>query len=322
MKIKTIGVLTSGGDAPGMNAAIRAVVRTGIEDGITTYGISRGYEGLINGEFEKLNARSVSGILQRGGTVLKTARSDRFKEKEFRDRAMKMCSVFGIEALVVIGGDGSFRGALDFLREGMKCMVIPATIDNDIPCSEYCIGYDTALNTALSAIDKLRDTAYSHERVTVIEVMGRHAGYIAINDGIAGGADAIVIPEMEYNFKKDIIKPIMEGRNRGKRDHCIVIAEGVGDTVNIAKEIENTTGIRTVCTILGYIQRGGSPMARDRVVASKMGFKAVEVLNEGRFNRAICQRGNQIVDIDIEEALKMEKASFEYDMNLARVLAM
>jgi 6-phosphofructokinase 1 len=322
MKIKTIGVLTSGGDAPGMNAAIRAVVRTGIEDGITTYGISRGYEGLINGEFEKLNARSVSGILQRGGTVLKTARSDRFKEKEFRDRAMKMCSVFGIEALVVIGGDGSFRGALDFLREGMKCMVIPATIDNDIPCSEYCIGYDTALNTALSAIDKLRDTAYSHERVTVIEVMGRRAGYIAINDGIAGGADAIVIPEMEYNFKKDIIKPIMEGRNRGKRDHCIVIAEGVGDTVNIAKEIESTTGIRTVCTILGYIQRGGSPMARDRVVASKMGFKAVEVLNEGRFNRAICQRGNQIVDIDIEEALKMEKASFEYDMNLARVLAM
>lgn len=322
MSIKTIGVLTSGGDAPGMNAALRAVVRTGIAHDITTYGINRGYEGLINGEFEKLTARSVSGILQRGGTIIRTARSERFKDKKFRDRAMEMCKVFGIEALVVIGGDGSYRGALDFLREGMNCVVIPATIDNDISSTEYCIGYDTALNTALSAIDKLRDTAYSHERVAVIEVMGRHAGYIAINDGIAGGADAIVIPELKYNFQQDIIKPIMEGRNRGKRDHCIVIAEGVGDTAKICKDIEETTGIRTVCTILGYIQRGGSPSARDRLMASKMGFKAVEILNEDRFNKAICLKDNKIVDIDIEEALRMEKASFDYDMNLAKILAM
>ncbi|HOD93687.1 MAG TPA: 6-phosphofructokinase [Clostridia bacterium] len=320
--MKTIGVLTSGGDAPGMNAALRAVVRAGIAYNMTTYGINRGYEGLINGEFEKLTARSVSGILQRGGTIIRTARSERFKEKIFRERALEMCKVFGIEALVVIGGDGSYRGALDFTHEGMKCVVIPATIDNDVSSTEYCIGYDTALNTALSAIDKLRDTAYSHERVAVIEVMGRHAGYIAINDGIAGGADAIVIPEHKYNFQTDIIKPIMEGRNRGKRDHCIVIAEGVGDTAKICKDIEETTGIRTVCTILGYIQRGGSPSARDRVMASMMGFKAIEILNEERFNKAICLIDNKIVDIDIEEALKMEKASFEYDVNVAKILAM
>lgn len=322
MRVKTIGVLTSGGDAPGMNAALRAVVRTGIFYDITTYGISRGYEGLINGEFEKFTARSVSGILQRGGTILRTARSERFYEQEFRNRALEMCKVFGIDALIVIGGDGSYRGALDFSKDGMKCVVIPATIDNDISSTEYSIGYDTALNTALSAIDKLRDTAYSHERVAVIEVMGRKAGYIAINDGIAGGADAIVVPELSYNFQQDIIKPIMDGRNRGKRDHLIVIAEGVGDTANICKDIEKTTGIRTVCTILGYIQRGGSPTANDRLVASKMGAKAVEILNEDIYNRAICLIDNKIVDIDIEEALNMKKAPIDSDMKLAKILAM
>lgn len=322
MDIKTIGILTSGGDAPGMNAAIRAVVRTAIAYNMTAYGIYRGYEGLINGEFEKMTARSVSGILQRGGTILKTARSDRFFDIKFRARALEMCKVFGIDALVVIGGDGSYKGALDFSKEGMKVICMPATIDNDITSSESTIGYDTALNTALEAIDKLRDTAYSHERVAVIEVMGRHAGYIAINDGIAGGADAIVVPELPYDFQKDIIKPIMEGRNRGKRDHCIVIAEGVGDTAKISKEIEEATGIRTVCTILGYIQRGGSPTAIDRVLASKMGVKAIEALSEGRYNRAIGLINNKLIDMDLEEAINMKKAPFDYDMRIAKILAM
>ncbi len=320
--MRTIGVLTSGGDAPGMNAAIRAVVRTGIANNMIIYGISRGFEGLINGEFEKLSARSVSGILQRGGTILRTARSEKFYHKEYRDRAMDMCKVFGIEALIVIGGDGSYRAAQDFSNEGMKCVTIPATIDKDIASTEYTIGYDTALNTALAAIDNLRDTAYSHERVAVIEVMGRNAGYIALYDGIAGGADAIVVPEMEYDFQKDIIKPIMEGRIRGKRDHAIVIAEGVGDTKKICEDIEKVTGIRTVCTILGYIQRGGRPTAMDRLMASRMGARAVEIIRDDIYNKAICIEGNQVIERDIVEAIKMKKIPFDYDMELAKILAM
>ena len=224
-KIKNIGVLTSGGDAPGMNAAIRAVVRSGYYNGFNVFGISRGYEGLINGEIEKLEPRDVSGILQDGGTILKTSRCPRFLDKENRKRAYEICKVFGIELVIVIGGDGSYRGALDFSLEGMPVIGLPGTIDNDISSTEYTIGYDTALNTVMDSIDKLRDTAYSHERCTVIEVMGRDSGYIAVNDGIAGGADVILIPEVNFNVDQDVIKPILECRNRGKKDYCVIVAQ-------------------------------------------------------------------------------------------------
>ena len=320
-KIKNIGVLTSGGDAPGMNAAIRAVVRTGYYYGYNIFGIFRGYEGLINGEIEKLEPRDVSGILQDGGTILKTARCPRFLDKENRKRAFEICKAFGIDLVIVIGGDGSYRGALDFSLEGMPVIGLPGTIDNDISSTEYTIGYDTALNTVMDSIDKLRDTAYSHERCTVIEVMGRDAGYIAVNDGIAGGADVILIPEVDFNIDRDVIKPILECRNRGKKDYCIIVAEGVGNATSLCDEITEKTGIISRATILGYVQRGGSPTAYDRIMASKMGAKAIEVINEGRLNRIICLNDNKLIDYDIKEALDMNKKLDVELLNLAKIIS-
>lgn len=320
-EIKNIGVLTSGGDAPGMNAAIRAVVRSGYYHDLNVFGIFRGYEGLINGEIEKLEPRDVSGILQDGGTILKTARCPRFLDKENRKRAFEICKVFGIDLVVVIGGDGSYRGALDFSNEGMPVIGLPGTIDNDISSTEYTIGYDTALNTVMDSIDKLRDTAYSHERCTVIEVMGRDAGYIAVNDGIAGGADVILIPEVNFDIDKDVIKPILECRNRGKKDYCIIVAEGVGNATELCNEITKKTGIISRATILGYVQRGGSPTARDRIMASRMGAKAIDVIKEGRINRIISLKDNKLVDYNIAEALSMKKEIDVEMLQLAKIIS-
>ncbi|MDK2810616.1 MAG: 6-phosphofructokinase 1, partial [Petroclostridium sp.] len=258
-EIKTIGVLTSGGDAPGMNAAIRAVVRAGIHYGLKVMGIRKGYNGLINGDIFEMNLRSVSDILHRGGTILQTARSAEFATEAGLNKAVTITKIFGIDGIVVIGGDGSFRGARDLSNLGVPTVGIPGTIDNDIACSDYTIGFDTALNTVKDAIDKIRDTATSHERCSVIEVMGRHAGYIAIHAGIATGAEAIIIPEKEFDFHRDIIKPIIEGKHRGKKHDIVILAEGIGGAVEMAKKIQAETGIEARATILGHIQRGGSP---------------------------------------------------------------
>jgi 6-phosphofructokinase 1 len=321
-KIRTIGVLTSGGDAPGMNPAIRAVVRAGIYYGFKVLGIRKGYNGLISGEIEEMKLRSVSDIIQRGGTILQTARCPEFKTEEGIKKAISMMSVFDLDSLVVIGGDGSYRGALDLSKYGPKVIGIPGTIDNDIACSDYTIGFDTALNTVQEAIDKIRDTAYSHERCSVLEVMGRHAGYIALNVAISGGAEAVLLPEKTYDIDKDIIKPIIEGRNRGKKNYLVIVAEGVGGAGKIAKEIENKTGIESRETILGHIQRGGSPTVYDRVMASKMGLKAVELLNDGIYNRVVSFKKDSITDFDIEEALKMEKNINEDLISLNKILAL
>jgi len=320
-KISKIGVLTSGGDAPGMNAAIRAVVRTGISHGYEVYGIYKGYEGLIHGEIEKLEARDVSGILQKGGTRLKTARCPEFHNKSERDKARAICDVFGLDVIVVIGGDGSYKGAADLANEGLPVICIPGTIDNDISSTEYTIGFDTALNTVQDAIDKIRDTAYSHERCSVIEVMGRHAGYIAVNNGIAGGADVILIPEVEFNIDNDIIKVIFEGRNRGKNDFTIIVAEGVENAQDICEMIEDKTGITSRYTILGYVQRGGSPSAYDRVMASRMGDLAIRAIDAGRLNRIIALKDNKLVDIDINEGIKMKKNIDKELLHIAKVLS-
>ncbi len=305
--IRNIGVLTSGGDAPGMNAAIRAVVRGGIHDGFHVYGIRRGFHGLWRGDIDDLNGQSVSERLQRGGTFLMTARSATFNSPEGVQKAIEMAKVFNIDAIVTIGGDGTFRGARDLARQGMPVIGIPATIDNDIACSDYTIGYDTALNTAMEAIDKLRDTAMSHERCSVIEVMGRKAGYLALNVGIACGAEVIVIPEVELNFERDVIKVILQGRNSGKHHYIVIVAEGAGSASEMAQKIESVAGIEARATILGHLQRGGSPTNRDRTMASMMALQAIECLREGRLNRIIAYKNGSILDLDIEEALKAEK---------------
>jgi len=320
--IKTIGVLTSGGDAPGMNAAIRAVVRTGIYHGFKVMGIYRGYNGLINGDMFEMDLRSVSDIIHRGGTILKTVRCQAFKTEEGIQKAISMAQVFGLDAIVVIGGDGSFKGARDLSRRGVKVMGIPGTIDNDIGCSEYTIGYDTCLNTVQDALDKIRDTAYSHERCSVLEVMGRHAGYIALNVGIASGAEVVILPERPFDFNKDIIKPILEGRNRGKKHYIVIVAEGVGGAVNLAEKIEEITGIETRATILGHIQRGGSPTVRDRVMASMMGAKATELLANGIYNQIIAVKAGEIVGIDIEEALETKKEIPKDMLELSTILSL
>ena len=306
-EIKKIGVLTSGGDAPGMNAALRAVVRTAVYNGIQVMGIRKGYNGLINGDIFEMNARSVSETLQRGGTILQTARCAEFRNAEGVKRGAEIAKIFGLDGLVVIGGDGSFRGARDLAAEGIATIGIPATIDNDIGCTEYCIGYDTALNTAMDAIDKIRDTATSHERSSVIEVMGRDAGYIALNVGISCGAEAVIIPEKDLNFDEDVLRPIIEGKHRGKSHYLVIVAEGVGSAIPMAEEISKRTGIKTTATVLGHIQRGGSPTAQDRVNASAMGFKAVELLLEGKSNRLVVMQNNKVCDIDIDEGLKTQK---------------
>lgn len=321
-EIKTIGVLTSGGDAPGMNAAIRAVVRAGIHAGFKVVGIQRGYAGLIKGEVIGMTLRSVSDIIHRGGTVLKTARCPEFRTEEGLKKAASMAKVFDIDAIVVIGGDGSYRGALDLSKHGIPVIGLPGTIDNDIGSTEYTIGYDTALNTVLDAIDKIKDTAYSHERCNVLEVMGRNAGYIALNVAIAGGAEVVLLPEKNFDIDKDIIRPIIEGRNRGKKDYSVIVAEGVGRVIEIAKEIEEKTGIESRYTILGHIQRGGSPTVYDRVMASRMGGKAIEVLKSGKINRVICLQKNQLVDMDIEEALEVKKTIDTSQIELFKVLSL
>ena len=318
--MKRIGVLTSGGDAPGMNAAIRAVVRTAVYKDMQVYGIRRGFKGLIKGEIDQMDVKSVGEILHRGGTILNTARSELFKTEEGLKKAINVLNVFGIEGLVVIGGDGSFRGALDLCERGFPVVAIPGTIDNDIACTEQTIGFDTAVNTVLEAINKIRDTVTSHERTNIIEVMGRHAGDIAIYTAIAGGAEGILIPEMPLDIDK-LCKRIIEGRNRGKRSSIIILAEGAGKAVELEKIIEEKTGMETRATVLGYIQRGGSPTAADIILASRMGYHAVELLENDIGNRVVAIRRNQIVDYDIKEALDMPK-EFNQDLyNLALVLS-
>jgi 6-phosphofructokinase 1 len=320
--IKTIAVLTSGGDAPGMNAAVRAVVRSGIYHGLKVLGIHKGYEGLLHGDIEEMEIRSVGDIIQRGGTILQTARSAEFTTQAGLEKGMNMAKVFGIDALVVIGGDGSYRGARDISKLGLNVIGIPGTIDNDIACTEYTIGYDTAMNTVLDAIDKIRDTSYSHERCSVLEVMGRHAGWIAVNCGIAGGAEAIILPEKEFDIDKDIIYPIIEGRNRGKKHYLVIVAEGVGGAVEIAKYIEQKTDIITRATILGHIQRGGTPTLHDRVMGSRMGAYAVDLLLANKRNRIIAVQNGKLTDFDIDEALSMKKTIDEDLITLSKILAL
>lgn len=310
--MKKIGVLTSGGDAPGMNAAIRAVVRAGIAKGMEVMGIYRGYNGLINGDIKPLDVRSVSDVIQHGGTKLYTARCKEFRFEEGLQKAKKTCLDHGIEGIVVIGGDGSFRGAADLSARGIPCVGIPGTIDNDISMSEYTIGYDTAMNTAMQMVDKLRDTSQSHDRCSVVEVMGRNAGYIAVNTGIACGATYIIVPEIPWSID-EVCAKIKRTRETGKHHFIIVVSEGVGNSGEIAKHIERETGVESRATILGHVQRGGSPTIRDRVAASELGYYAVQLLSEGKGNRVVGLKGNKIVDYDIQEALSMKK-TFEYDL--------
>jgi len=310
--MKTIGVLTSGGDAPGMNAAIRAVVRTAIYNNIRVLGVYKGYNGLINGEIKEMDLASVGDIIHRGGTILHTARCEEMKTPEGQKKAINVIKVFGIEGLVVIGGDGSFRGAQVLSKAGIPTVGIPGTIDNDIGCTDYTIGFDTAVNTVLDAINKIRDTVTSHERANIIEVMGRDAGDIALYSGIGGGAENIIVPEVELDME-DLCQRLIQGRNRGKRSHIIILAEGVGQGYKLGKEIEAKTGIETRVTVLGHIQRGGSPTAFDRLLASRMGAHAVKLLSQGIGNRVVCIRDNKIVDYDIEEALAMQR---KFDMEL------
>lgn len=319
-EIKTIAVLTSGGDAPGMNAAIRAVVRTAISRGLKVKGIKRGYMGLLNEEIVDLEARNVSDIIQRGGTVLGTARCLEFKKAEYQKKGADICKKHGIDGIVVIGGDGSYRGAQALSRLGINTVGLPGTIDLDIACTDYTIGFDTAVNTAMQAIDKVKDTSSSHERCSIIEVMGRNAGYIALWCGIANGAEDVLIPEKyDYN-EQEIINHIIESRKKGKTHHIIINAEGIGHSTSMARRIEAATGIETRATILGYMQRGGNPTAIDRYYASIMGAYAVDIMLQGKTNRVVGYKNGQFVDFDIEDALKMEKGIDEYQFEVAHLL--
>ena len=319
-EIKTIAVLTSGGDAPGMNAAIRAVVRTAIARGLKVKGVKRGYMGLLNEEITDMEARHVSDIIQRGGTILGTARCLEFKKPEVQQKAADICKKHGIDGIVDIGGDGSYRGAQCLSRLGINTVGLPGTIDLDIACTDYTIGFVTAVNTAMQAIDKVKDTSSSHERCSIIEVMGRNAGYIALWCGIANGAEDILLPEVyDYN-EQEIINHIIENRKKGKTHHLIINAEGIGHSVSMSRRIEAATGLETRATILGYMQRGGNPTARDRVYASIMGAKAVDVMLEGKTNRVIGYKHGEFIDVDIEEALQMKKGIDEYQYEVARMI--
>ena len=321
--VKRIGVLTSGGDAPGMNAAIRAVVRTAMKNSIECVGIRRGWAGLIAGDICPMNSGSVSRIINRGGTVLYTARSDEFRTPEGQKKAANTCKLLGLDGIVAIGGDGTFRGALALSRqlaeqgETLQVVGVPATIDNDIGCSNYTIGFDTACNTAIECVDKLRDTMQSHERCSVVEVMGRHAGYLALYVGISVGATAVLIPERPVDFDRDVVEKIRQARLSGTTHYMVVVAEGAGSAVDIGKRIHEELGIDPRVTVLGHIQRGGSPSARDRETASRMGYEAVQSLAEGRGNRIIGTQEGKVVDLDMEEALAMTKV---FDMERYRVL--
>ena len=320
-KIKTIAVLTSGGDAPGMNAAIRAVTRTAIYRGVKVKGIKKGYNGLLNEDIIDMEPRNVSDIIQKGGTVLGTARCLEFKKPEYQKKAAEICRKHGIDGVVVIGGDGSYRGAQALSRQGINAVGIPGTIDLDIACTDYTIGFDTAVNTAMQAIDKVKDTSSSHERCSIIEVMGRHAGYIALWCGVANGAEDILLPE-NYNYdEQEIVTHIIESRKKGKIHHLIFNAEGIGHSTSMAKRIEAATGVETRATILGYMQRGGSPTAKDRYYASIMGAYAVDVMLEGKTNRVVGYKYGEFTDFGIEEALMMQKNIDRYQYEVAKMLA-
>ncbi|MBQ2982970.1 MAG: 6-phosphofructokinase [Lachnospiraceae bacterium] len=320
-EINTIGVLTSGGDAPGMNAAIRAVVRTALAQGKKVKGIMRGYQGLIDEEIIDMDKHSVSDIIQKGGTILGTARCDDFRTPEGQQRGAEVCRKYGIDGLVVIGGDGSFQGAQKLAHLGVNTIGIPGTIDLDIACTDYTIGFDTAVNTAMEAIDKVRDTSTSHERCSIIEVMGRHAGYIALWCGLANGAEDILLPERYNHDEQKIINHIIDSRKLGKKHHLIINAEGIGHSSSMAKRIEAATGMETRATILGHMQRGGSPSCKDRVYASIMGAYAVDALCEGKSSRVVAYKKGEYIDIDIDEALAMSKDISEYEYNISKVLA-
>ncbi|MBP3875606.1 MAG: 6-phosphofructokinase [Lachnospiraceae bacterium] len=319
-EFNAIGVLTSGGDAPGMNAAIRAVVREALANKVKVKGIMRGYKGLLNEEIFEMKSVDVANIIQRGGTILGTARCLEFKEPEVQAKAADICRKHGIDGIVVIGGDGSYRGAQALARQGINTIGLPGTIDLDITCTEYTIGFDTAVNTAMEAIDKVKDTSSSHERCSIIEVMGRHAGYIALWCGVANGAEDILIPE-KYDYNEQaLVDHIIENRRRGKKHHLIINAEGIGHSTSMAKRIEAATGIETRATILGYMQRGGAPTCKDRYYASIMGAYATDILLQGKTNRVVCYRDGKFVDLDIEEALAMTKEFPEYEYRISQNL--
>ncbi|MCI5741519.1 MAG: 6-phosphofructokinase [Lachnospiraceae bacterium] len=320
-EVKTIGVLTSGGDAPGMNAAIRAVVRQALTKGLNVKGIKRGYAGLLQEEIIDMKATDVSDIIQRGGTILQTARCKEFTTPEGQEKGAAICKKHGIDGIVVIGGDGSFKGAQKLAEHGINTIGLPGTIDLDIASTEYTIGFDTAVNTAMEAIDKVRDTSTSHERCSIIEVMGRGAGYIALWCGIANGAEDILLPE-KYNYDEQVlVNNIINNRKRGKKHHIIINAEGIGHSTSMAKRIEAATGVETRATILGHMQRGGSPTCKDRVYASTMGAMAVDLLLEGKTNRVVGYRHGEFVDFDIDEALAMQKGIPEYQWEVCRNLS-
>ena len=308
MSVKRIGVLTSGGDAPGMNACVRAVVRTALYRGIECYGIRRGWNGLIHGDIVKLDEKSVAHIINRGGTILYTARSTEFMTEEGQRKAVSTCKFLGLDGIVAIGGDGTFRGAQALSKYGISVVGIPGTIDNDISCTNYCIGFDTAANTAIECIDKLRDTMQSHERCSVVEVMGRNAGYLAMYVGLATGATAVLVPEEPIDFDRDVIEKIRQARLNGFTHYMIVVAEGAGSAAAIAAKIKEEIDLDPRGPVLGHIQRGGTPSARDRVNATKMGYCAVEILRQGKSGRIICTQNGMLTDVDIDEGLAMEKS--------------
>ncbi|CDM67740.1 6-phosphofructokinase [Clostridium bornimense] len=318
--MKSIAILTSGGDAPGMNAAIRAVVRTALDKDLKVFGVNRGYSGLINGELFEMNRESVSDIIHRGGTILRTARCEEFKTEEGRKRAASVLKVFGIDGLVVIGGNGTFAGAQLLSKLGVKTIGLPGTIDNDLPYTDYTIGFDTALNTVLDAINKLRDTSSSHERVSIVEVMGRDCGDIALHAGVGGGAEFVILPEKGYN-EEEICKNILQGKVKGKLHSLIIMAEGVGGTDELANKIEEVTGIETRATKLGHIQRGGSPSAFDRVLASRMGYKAVELLCQGKTSKVLGMKNGKIFDMDINEALEVPRSFDEELYTISKIIS-
>ena len=319
-EVKTIGVLTSGGDAPGMNASIRAVVRTAINKGMKVKGIMRGYAGLLQEDIVDMDGTSVADTIGRGGTILYTARCPEFTTVEGQKKGAEICKKHGIDGLVVIGGDGSYRGAGKLSALGVNTVGLPGTIDLDIACTDYTIGFDTAINTAMEAIDKVRDTSTSHERCSIIEVMGRHAGYIALWCGIANGAEDILLPERYDGNEQMLINRIIENRKRGKKHHIIINAEGIGHSASMARRIEAATGLETRATILGYMQRGGAPTCKDRVYASIMGSKAVELLAEGKTNRVVAYKHGEFVDFDIQEALNMTKDIPEDQYEISKLL--
>lgn len=318
--MRTIGVLTSGGDAPGMNAAIRAVVRYGIYNNINVIGIKNGFRGLVDGESIEMSLSSVADIIHRGGTVLGSARSLEFQEAEGFEKALKNIKYLGIDGIVAIGGDGTFKGTMELGKAGIPVIGIPGTIDNDLPYTQYTLGFFTALSTVLESVEKIRDTSSSHSRTNVIQVMGRDCGDLALYAGLAGGAEMVIIPEIEYNID-EICDKIMQGRARGKKHSIIILAEGAGDAKDISEIIENKTGITTRYSVLGYTQRGGTPSGFDRLIGSQMGAKAVELLSKSIKNRVLGVKGNEIFDMDMEEALSIEKKFDEITYELTKILS-